>query len=484
MRIKRVTLIRLQPESVNVFSNFSHPGLALPILGTVLKNFGYKTAIYIDSILPPPWEVLCKSDVVGFTVNSSCFIETYKLAKRIKKEIGCPIVFGGPHVTFMPEEALQHGDFVIRGEGEKAIIELFRALEDGKSNFEPIKGLSWLGPDRHVHHNPDRPLESNIDLVPDQSLIVGFWEYNRQFFQKMFPTGMLVSTSRGCAFRCTFCIIPQTFGRKIRHRNFDAVIDDIRQQNKLSGHKYIYFADDNFAINTRRTKELLQRIIKEHLNIRFSAQVRCNITNDKELMDLMKAAGCYLVFVGFESLNDETLKAYNKGPQDRSQIEKSVVEFHKYDIMVHGMFVIGADTDGPGTATSTAKWAVEHDIDSLQMLPICPLPGTVILTEFEEQNRTFKTTSPVLKKYIPYGAGNFVLFKPKNINAIDLQKEILSAYSFFYNYRLVLNTTKQIFRKGLRPLLFRIIGCLLIKRGKQEIYNHIEWLRNRKEVLI
>jgi radical SAM superfamily enzyme YgiQ (UPF0313 family) len=383
----------------------------------------------------------------------------------------------------MAEEALQYGDFAIRGEGEQTIKELFKALEDGQSNFRHIKGLSWRSNDGRIQHNPDRPLESNIDLVPDQSLIVGFRKYNKQLFQRMFPTGMLVSTSRGCAFKCTFCIIPQTFGRKIRHRNLDAVIKDIRQQNKLSGHKYIYFADDNFTVNSRRTKELLRRIIKERLNIRFSAQVRCSITEDPELMDLMQAAGCYLVFVGYESLNDETLKAYNKGPQNRTQIEKSVVMFSKYNIMVHGMFVIGADTDVPGTAISTAQWAVKQGIDSLQMLPICPLPGTVTLAQFEKQNRVFKTSSQILKKYIPYGAGNFVLFKPKNINAIDLQKELLSAYSLFYNYRHTLNTIRHIFRKGLRPLLFRLIGCILIKKGKLEIFLHIEWLKelNRTE---
>jgi anaerobic magnesium-protoporphyrin IX monomethyl ester cyclase len=477
MNLKQVTLIRCESKNINVYSSFSHPGLALPIIGTILKNLGYNITIYIDSIKPPSWDVLRKSDLIGFSVNSSCFLETYKLARRIKEEIGCPIIFGGPHVTFNPEEALQFGDFVVRGEGEKTIIDLCRALEDGKSSFEHIRGLSWRAPDGRIHHNADRPLESNLDLVPDQSLIAGFKKYNRRLVRNIFHLGMLVSTSRGCVHKCTFCIIPQLFGRKIRHRHLDAVVADIRKQIEFAGHKFIYFTDDNFAANFRRTKELLQRITKERLNIRFSAQVRCDIGLDQELMDLMAAAGCHMVFVGFESINDKTLKAYNKGQQTLSLIERSIVELHKRKIIIHGMFVIGADSDGPGTAIQTAQWAADQGIGSLQMLPLCPLPGTEIFTQLEKQNRIFKTSDPILGKYIPYGAGNFVLFKPKNISAVDLQQELLSAYRIFYNYRQILKRARHIFRKGLRPLGFNFIGSQLIKRSKQEIRHHIEWLR-------
>jgi len=481
MKLKQVTLIRCESKNVNVFSSFSHPGLALPIIGTVLKNSGYNTAIYIDSIKPCPWEVLRKSDFIGFSVNSSCFLETYKLARRIKDEIGCPIIFGGPHVTFMPEEALQFGDFVVRGEGEKTIIDLCRALEDGKSSFEYIEGLSWRDPDGRIHHNADRPHESNLELVPDHSLIVGFKEYNRRLVRNIFHLGMLVSTSRGCVHKCIFCIIPQLFGGKIRYRHLDAVLTDIRKQIGFSGHRYIYFTDDSFAANFHRTKELLRRIIKERLNIRFSAQVRCDIVRDQELMDLLAAAGCHMVFLGFESISDETLKAYNKGAQTLALIERSIVEFHKRKIMIHGMFVIGADSDGPGTAIRTAQWAVDQGIGSLQMLPLYPLPGTKILAQLEEQNRIFKASSPILKEYIPYGAGNFVLFKPKNISAVDLQQELLSAYRIFYNYRQILIRARHIFRKGLRPLGFNIIGRQLIRKSEQEVRRHIEWLRCRDQ---
>jgi radical SAM superfamily enzyme YgiQ (UPF0313 family) len=483
MKIERVTLVRRETENTGVYASFSHPGLALPIIGTVLKHSGYNVKIYIDSIQPPPMEELYRSDVVGFSVNSACFLETYRAAKQLREKSKCIIVFGGPHVTFMADEALRYGDFVVRGEGEQTIIELFHALEEDRSSFDNINGLSWRDSSGQIHHNPDRPLHPNPDTIPDQSLIAGYKKSMRHISNKLFPKAMLVSASRGCPFECTFCMIPQTFGKTIRYRDIDSVITDIRQQLEFSGNKYIYFTDDNFAINSGYTKELLKRIIKERLGIRFSAQVRCEITLDQELMDLMKAAGSYLVFVGFESINDETLKLYNKGgKQTRDQIERSIIEFHKRNIKIHGMFVAGADTDEPGSVVSTAKWAFKQNIDSFQVLPICPLPGTVILKQLESQNRVIKVINPdTNKSYIPYGTGNNVVYLPKNMSATELQKEVLTAYKLFYNYRNILKRMRFIFNKGIEPIIYQFIGCKLIQIAKPEINRYLEWLHSATE---
>ena len=133
------------------------------------------------------------------------------------------------------------------------------------------------------------------------------------------------------------------------------------------------------------------------------------------------------------------------------------------------MFVIGADTDTPGTAIRTAQWAADQGIGSIQMLPLCPLPGTDILSQLEKHNRVLKTSNSLLKEFIPYGAGNFVLFKPKNMSAIELQQELLTGYSKFYNVRQIFKKTGDIFKKGLRPLGFNFMGCRLIKKSRPGI---------------
>lgn len=482
MAVRRIAVLRVDPETSNVYSGFAHPGLAGSIIGTVLKHAGYEVSVYVDTIRPAPWRVLAECDLVALTVNSAAFRESYRLADRLRNEAGRRVVYGGPHVTFLPDEALRHGDFVVRGEGEETIVELVRALDAGRSEFEGILGLSWRDGNGQVHHNPDRPLCRDIDIIPDQSLIVGFREFHRRPFQRIFPTGMLVSTSRGCPHNCVFCTVPQTSGSTMRFRNHDSVVADIRQQMHLSGHPYIYFADDNFAAHRGRVKKLLQRFIDEKLGMRFSAQLRADTTRDPQLMDLLKKAGCYLVFVGFESLNDATLVEYQKGGrQNRELIGSSVKEFHKRRIMIHGMFVIGGDEDHPGTAVRTARWARQNRLESLQMLPLCPLPGTRLLANLQREGRVLTRWDEQLDgDHMIYGAGHLVLYEPARMTAVQLQEELMQAYFHFYDRSSVVQAALRALSRGLRPLLFRLLGRRICRQATPEIREHIRWLRARE----
>jgi anaerobic magnesium-protoporphyrin IX monomethyl ester cyclase len=473
MKIRNVTLLRCEPESSNVYSSFSHPGLALPIIGTVLRHTGRNVRVFVDSIQPASPEDVAWGQLVGFSVNSASVRETYRRAARVRAECTRPIVFGGPHVTFRADEALDHGDFVVRGEGERTIVDLVDAIESGATDFSNIAGLSWRDAGGVVRHNADRPPLEDFNLVPDQSLIAGYRELNRRWTQSFFPTGMLVSTSRGCPFTCTFCTIHKVYGRGMRFRDHDAVLADIRQQSALAGHRYIYFADDNFTGHRGRVKELLRRIIGERLNLRFSAQVRADTTRDPELMQLLAHAGCYLAFVGFESINDATLRAFRKGNQTRASCEEAVRSFHRHGIMVHGMFIAGGDDDPPGTALATAKWAIEQRLESIQILPLCPLPGTDTLQQLETDGRLYRSWDPVIgRSIVNYGAGNFVLHEPKLLPAVQLQHEILMAHRLFYSRANVWRSALR----GLNPFLFRLLGRAILKRAATELEGHAAWL--------
>lgn len=482
MKLDNITLVKKETDSSNVYGSFSHPGLALPIIGTILRDAGYNVQIYVDTIHEISVTELAKSSLVGFSVNSACFLETYRCARQLRKISDAPIIFGGPHVSFKPEEALEFADFVVRGEGEETMLELVQALERNETDFSDIAGLSWRDKDNCIRHNPARGIQQDLSLIPDTSLIVGYRQHMQSFKQKLFPSAMLVSTSRGCPYQCTFCTIPQSFGQTMRYRDIDLVINDIRSQIMISGNHYIYFADDNFAIHRKRTKKMLQRFIDEGLDIRFSAQVRCEIARDSELMDLLKAAGAYLVFIGFESINDQTLQAFNKGgKQSRVEIERSIDEFQKRGIMVHGMFVVGSDTEQPGVALETARWAIDKGLDSLQILPICPLPGTEVLVQMEREGRLLKQRLPGTKRdFIPYKGGNCVIFKPHRMTAIQLQNEIMQAYRIFYNNRQLLRKLTQVTRKGWEPVVYQLMGRHILKIFSREMDEHLTWLGKQK----
>ncbi len=419
------------------------------------------------------WNRILTSDLIGITVNSAEVKESYLLADKIRSKTKIPIIMGGYHVTFLPEEALDHCDYVVRGEGEGTLAELADMLLYGDGEVEKIQGISYR---KHgsVIGNIDRPLIRNIDLIPDQSLIQGYKEYHRRFFQHFFPTGALVASSRGCPYNCTFCSIIEVFRGTVRFRNPEAVIEDIRQQTQLTGRNYIYFADDNFTANIVKCKQLLKAMIDAKLNIRFSAQVRLEFSQDEEFIQLMKKAGCYLVFIGFESINPQTLLDYKK-KQAVEEIVDCVERLRKAKIIIHGMFVLGGDADNLETVRETAHFAVKKDIDTVQFLPLTPLPGTQVYKQLYYEGRLFLTLNPETGKYgLDYGVGNSVLFQTKNINPVTLQHELLQAYETFYSFKNVLRSIWH--GSTFQATIAKCIGCYLLRPGRKEFNEHIEWL--------
>jgi radical SAM superfamily enzyme YgiQ (UPF0313 family) len=473
---KKVTLIKVEPKRANVYSAFAYPGLALPLLGTVLKEKGYDVKIYVERFQKWDWDRILASDLIGITVNSAEVSECYSLAGEIRAKKKIPIVMGGYHVTFLPEEALDYCDFVIRGEGEESFAELVDTMIQGDCDVEKIPGISF-SKDRVVINNSDRPLLQNIDLIPDQSLVAGYAEYHRRFFQHFFPLGALVASSRGCPHDCSFCSIIEIYRRTIRFRSPEAVIEDIRQQTRLTGRNYIYFVDDNLTAHPEKTKKILSAILDSGLNIRFSAQVRLEISQDEDLLRLWKEAGGYLVFVGFESVNPQTLSDFKK-KQTVEEITYCVERLRQAKISVHGMFVLGGETDTPTTVRDTAQFAVDNRVDTVQFLPLTPLPGTRIWKKLAAEKRLFFTVNPSTGKYeLDYGVGNSVIYKTKSISPAKLEQELLKAHETFYSNKNILRSLWD--GSSFETFIARCMGRHMLNKGRKQIEEHIGWLREQ-----
>jgi radical SAM superfamily enzyme YgiQ (UPF0313 family) len=474
MRRKKITLIKAEAKRTNIYSAFAYPGLALPVVGTALQQRGYDVKIYVEVVRQWDWDRIRDSDLVGLTVNSAEVKECYALADRIKAEVGVPIVMGGYHVTYMAPEALQHCDYVVRGEGEGSMLELVDEILEGTGDVERVAGVSYWRAGEIVN-NPNRPLLSDIDLIPDQGLIEGYAAYHRRWFQTFFPTGALVATTRGCPYDCTFCSIIEIYDRTTRFRSHAAVIEDIRRQIALTGRRYVYFADDNFTAHIRKCKDLLRSIIAANLNIKFSAQCRLEFTKDEEFVELMKAAGCYMVFIGYESINPQTLLDFSKR-QTVEDIVYSIDRLHRAKIHVHGMFIVGGDTDDVETVRATGQFVVDHHLDSMQICPLSPLPGTQLMKQLQQERRLFLTINPTTGKYeLEYGVGNFVLMQTKNINPVDLQRELVNVYRRFYSVKNILRSI--VHGPSLESTITKFVGRYLVGKGRKQTDEHIAWLR-------
>jgi len=457
--MKNIYFIEAKSPASHIFSRTALPRLGSILLATILKQRGYNTKVYIEDIAPPAWKALEDADMICVSSISSTALRSFQLAERFSKQ-GIPVALGGAHSTFLPDESLQHADYVVRGEGEETLVELVDSLRDSKP-LNTIKGLSFKTDDGTAVHNPDRELLKDLNEapIPDFSLVYKWAEKAR-----VFP----IATSRGCPFACKFCSVIPMFGRKYRFKTIDRILEEIRAANPQKGH-HVFFIDDNFAADKRRTKKLLRTIIDRNITFEWSAQVRTDVTKDQELMKLMEKAGCFAVFIGFESINPKTLDLYNKS-QGLADIENSIRIVKQHNINIHGMFVLGSDTDDIQTIRNTAKFAKKLDIESIQFMMLTPLPGTPVFEDLKNSGRLIHTD------WSKYDAHHTV-FEPKLMTAFELHVETLKAMAKFYSWSAILRNLWQF------DLFYAVVGLYGKKSVKTALGDTKTYLEQLRETL-
>ncbi|MCX6282985.1 MAG: radical SAM protein [Bacteroidetes bacterium] len=255
--------------------------LALPTIASLTPE-NYKIFIYDEEIEEIPTAV--RPDIVGITTLAATAGRAFELGDHYRS-LGAKVIYGGPYASFLIEEALKHGDSVVVGEAEGKWEKCLADFEKGE--IKQVYESSALT----EYHRQKPP---RWDLVS---------------MKKIFQVA--VQVSRGCPFNCDFCLVSRIFGRKMRYREIDNVVEEIM----AAPSKYFFFVDDNLTINKRYAKELMKAI--KPLNISWGCMCSLDVATDDELLRLMADAGCFNILVGFESLNpgslDETQKHHNRG---------------------------------------------------------------------------------------------------------------------------------------------------------------------------
>ncbi len=443
----KIRLIEPEPPGMHVWAKVLLPRLGLPIIGAALKAAGHDVLIYSPQMAPVDWDDVYSSDLVGLSSTTSTATAAYDMADEARAR-GIPVVIGGSHVTFMADEALEHADYVARGEGGEALmLELVEALE-GRRELDSVTGLSFRR-DGEVVHNPLRARCADLDELPfpDLDLIVGHEQLNT----------MPIMTSWGCPFACNFCSVTAMFGRRYRFRSAESVLAELEQKRP----RRIFFYDDNMAADRKRLKHLLSLMIERGFVIPWSAQVRTDVVRDLELLDLMRRSGCELVYLGLESVNQATLDAYEKS-QSVADIERAIKVLHDYGIRSHGMFVLGADSDTVQTVRDTVTFAMKNRIDTVMLNILTPLPGTPQFEELDAAGRIFD------KRWHLYDA-HHVVFTPAQMTPYELQIEVLRGYMRFYSLRQWL---RYVFTfRFTKQLLFHSWGMVIIRNWRRDERN-------------
>lgn len=415
----KIVLIEPQAPNLHIFSQFPLPRLGTLILGTMMKKRGWDVEVYVEDFRKIDFDVLASADLVGISTITSTAPRAYAIADRARA-MGVPVLMGGPHVTYLTEEALEHADFVVRGEGEAALAAFIDARERG-AGFASVPSLSYKDAEGNVVHNPMAPRAADLDRIPFPDFTLLRPDAKGTKHMPSIP----VLTSRGCPFDCSFCSVTGMFGRKYRFRSTENIIEELRLYNDRK--TLIFFYDDNFAADPKRTRDLCEAMIRERFRFKWTTQVRADVARDPDLVRLMKKAGCHTVYIGFESVNPESLEGMKK-KQTVADIVRAVKVFRRHRIHIHGMFVLGFDEDDWKTVRKTVRFAKKARLTSTQFLILTPLPGSAFYDRIASENRIR------FHDWALYDAHHAV-FQPARFSLPDLQKAQIFAHRKFYSLK-------------------------------------------------
>ena len=348
--------------------------------------------------------------LVGIGAMTRMIAKAYRMADAIRAA-GVPVVMGGPHVTEEPDEALgrdggpRHADAVALGEADETWPKIVEDAARGelKDVYAPV---DETGKERKpsLQSYPAIPWESlNLDqfnLVPKVAAPLlrragGGWGTFR-----MIP----IESGRGCPYGCEFCTVTGFFGDSIRFRTNESVVNELlrlkaRAHNE-GGQIAVFFIDDNFAINIKRTKSLLRDIIAAGAQVHWVAQISANLLRDEELVDLIAASGGKWVFIGMESIDPANLADVNKGFNKPGEYAAVLDRLARRNIYAITSFIFGMDNDTPGVAERTLQqirsWPPGLPVFGL----LTPLPGTPLYKRLETEGRL--TRPKHWQEFIPF----------------------------------------------------------------------------------
>jgi len=319
--------------------------LALLYMGTILKVNGYEVKI-IDSEVETNYETIvaneCKDALlVGVTALTSQANGGLEISDFIKKRFDVPIVWGGVHPTLFSELTCKDKavDYVVVGEGEYTMLELAESVKLCKP-LDDIEGLVWKN-GGSVKINKAR---SYINLNESPSVDYTLIDMGKYLKNAMWRKAVDVQTSRGCPYRCLFCLHSIVNDQKVRFVNANRVVDECERLITEYGVDYITFVDDNFFVNKKRARDICLEIIRRKLKFNWFAEVRANYFRDgfidNEFLELAEASGLTNVTIGAESGVQKFLNLIGK-EITVEEIMNSAVALSKTNITAAYSFIIG-----------------------------------------------------------------------------------------------------------------------------------------------
>lgn len=338
-----------------------------------------------------------KADIVAIFMSTPDALRAYDIAKVFRKK-GKTVVFGGLHTSFLPEEALMHGDAVLIGEIEGIWEDL---LDDFKND--------------NLKERYQRSSLYDLDLLkPFPTDIISPQQYHDYWS---------VIVGRGCNNACSYCTVSPFF-KKMRFRPIGNIVDEI----KKSGTQYVELHADNLTADRDYAIELFKAL--KPLNIYWSGEATINFADDEELLALAADSGLHFLLVGLETPSRSALDKSGKGFVSVDQVKKQIDNFHSYDIEIDSGFLFGFDEHDENIFEETYEFVKDIDIDSAHSILVIPFPGTPFYNNLKSEGRILTDD---WSKY----DGAHAVFQPKNMSAQELE------YGAYWFYKKIVKMNKM-----------------------------------------
>ncbi len=322
-----------------------------------------------------------RPDLIFVATSTPSISNDIRAAEALKAATGAYTVLCGTHTTAAPLETLRAApmvDAVTRSEYDWTALDLARQLDGGADDPAGVTGLTWRRADGELITNADRPNRADISELPHAARVYKrhlFGHWKRYFYAITRHPVVTIITGRGCPYRCSYCLFPQTLtGHLYRRRPVEAVVDEFKFiEREFPGVREVFIEDDTLTVDRKRCRRLAEEMIRRRVKLRWTANARCDV--DYETLRIMRKAGLRLLCVGVESSDQKILDNVEKGIKV-DQIEKFFKATKRADVLVHGCFMVGNPGETQASLDRTLAFAKRLNPDTAQFFPLMVYPGT------------------------------------------------------------------------------------------------------------
>lgn len=496
MSIKRVALITPPYHSGVVESAGTWLNVGFVYIAGSLRSAGYEVDYYDAMSLWHEWPEIrqriagFKPDVVATTAYTASIVDALKLldlAKEINPEI--TTVLGNVHASFCYEELLAednaHVDFIVRGEGEVTLPELLDCLNAG-GDPNNVRGLAFRR-NGEVLVTPKAPYIHDLDSLPTAWDLVEWPIYT--YRAKNNARLAIVSSSRGCLSKCSFCSQQLFWAQTWRARSAENFVAELEMLGEKYGVEVAMLSDELPTCDRQRWEQILDLMIERRVPVKLLMETRVDdIIRDADIMWKYRRAGVEHIYVGVEAGSQETLDLFKK--DTRAEQSKQAIDLiNKADIVSETSFVLGMPDDTPESIARTIELAIHYNPDMAFFLAIAPWPYAELYPELEpyvatRDYRKYNLVEPVIKPKqmtmeelghdLGKAAQKFYMHKFRNLDKLSPWKQtfMLSVFDILINNSYLADQMRAMMKDGkqMPPEVRDMLSA--VKLGKQVPPDH------------